>query len=267
MDGWMDRNNISTNVNRKSMITISHGWNPVVTHKPPWRQPTLSLWPHRLRDASLALEERGGWGRRRTWSRDPRVVAGVGGAQRVGSGSSHNSAPQQHPPPGTRPAPFSGCSLRSGVQAPPASADAPVFLTPALAPSPLPRVPGQVPTQSLAVPERLSSQTLPPLKPSPLPAPSSSQGLSLAYSEQAKQPWPLSQAPQRPGAQEPGAVRSGTSGLSGPGPCCSPHPPVSKACRGFRGSNFLLLSSRQAGSFVLRKWGCSGSQLRRNKGL
>lgn len=35
----------------------------------------------------------------------------------------------------TRPAPFSGCSLRSGVQAPPASADAPVFLTPALAPS------------------------------------------------------------------------------------------------------------------------------------
>lgn len=167
----------------------------------------------------------------------------------------------------TRPAPFSGCSLRSGVQAPPASADAPVFLTPALAPSPLPRVPGQVPTQSLAVPERLSSQTLPPLKPSPPPAPSSSQGLSLAYSEQAKQPWPLSQAPQRPGAQEPGAVRSGTSGLSGPGPCCSPHPPVSRACRGFRGSNFLPLSSRQAGSFVLRKWGCSGSQLRRNKGL
>lgn len=139
----------------------------------------------------------------------------------MGPGSSHNSAPQQHPLPGTRPAPFSGCSLRSGVQAPPASADAPVFLTPALAPSPLPRVPGQVPTQSLAVPERLSSQTLPPLKPSPLPAPSSSQGLSLAYSEQAKQPWPLSQAPQRPGAQEPGAVRSGTSGLSGPGPCCS----------------------------------------------
>lgn len=43
------------NVSRKSIIPILLWGNPVATHTLAWLQVALSLWPHRLRDASLAL--------------------------------------------------------------------------------------------------------------------------------------------------------------------------------------------------------------------
>lgn len=223
---------------------------------PTWLQRALSLWPHGQKvDPWPSVWERRA---QRLGSENSEVLRYVPGFEglRVWTLVFHKTlrvfSARGAPPHGRRLLHF-----RDGLQPP---LPMPSFLTP---PCPCPCVSGrrgQVPSGLRGVPRGSALRHVVLRGCSLCPRSFSSKGSVHPLFIWRKNPPGLS--PE----SKPWEPRACTSSCLEPGSLRSP-PPHPHSTQRSGGSDYVLVNSKQAGSFVLHKWGFSGSRRRRNKGF